>query len=216
MYGEWGYREWKRVIFSDESKINRICSDGLQGVWVDASGEQDARAIEGTLKFGGGSIMVWGCMSWYGTGRLVKIEGKMNSEQYIKILREGLEGSIRDWRMRRNDIVLQHDNDPKHTSRQTRQYLESVGITKERETLLFWPAQSADLNPIENLWNTVKVKLGRDPNTRNLPLIGPGSLWEKVKEEWRNISVEECRRLIESMPRRIQAVRTEGGGNTKY
>jgi transposase len=212
-YNQWTHLDWKRVIFTDESKINRICSDGLQGVWVDESGEQDARAVEGTLKFGGGSIMVWGCMSWYGTGRLIKIDGTMDSQQYIRILREGLERSIEDWGMNRNDIVLQQDNDPKHTSRATKTYMESVHISEAEETLLFWPAQSADLNPIENLWSILKVRLGKDPNTRLLSL---NDLWEKVQEEWASITVEECQKLIQSMPRRIDAVRNAKGGNTKY
>lgn len=212
-YDQWTNEDWKRVIFTDKSKINRMCSDGLQGVWVDDSGEQDARAVEGTVKYGGGSIMVWGCMSWYGTGRLVKIDGKMDSLQLIRILQEGLEGSIEDWGIDRDDIVLQQDNDPKHTSRMTKTSMASINISQEDETLLFWPAQSADLNPIENLWSTLKIKLGKDPNTRNLSLNG---LWEKVQEEWGNITVEECQALISSMPRRIQAVRQAKGANTKY
>lgn len=149
-------------------------------------------------------------MSWYGTRRLVKIDGKMDSEQNIRILREGLEGSIIDWGINRNDIVLQQVNDPKHTSRMTRQYLSSVNISEAQETLLFWPAQSADFNPIETLWSFLKVRLGNDPNTRNLSLNG---LWEKVQQEWSAISVDECRALIKSMPRRIQAAK---GANTKY
>ena len=36
-----------------------------------------------TVNHGGGSIMRWGCFSAAGTGRLVRIEGKMNSAKYI-------------------------------------------------------------------------------------------------------------------------------------
>jgi transposase len=98
----------------------------------------------------------------------------------------------------------------------TRQYLSTVNITREAETLLFWPAQSADLNPIENLWSILKVRLGRDPNTLNLSLNG---LWEKARDIWNSITVEECQaliKLIKSMSRRVQAVRSAKGANTKY
>ncbi|GFX61140.1 QLQ domain-containing protein [Trichonephila clavipes] len=39
-----------------------------------------------TNKFGGGSIMVWGCFSWFGLGPLVPVIGNMNSEMYVDIL----------------------------------------------------------------------------------------------------------------------------------
>ena len=41
-------------------------------------------------------------------------------------------------------------------------------------------------------------------------------LWERVQKEWDNIGVEECRKLIESMPRRVEAVIKAKGGHTKY
>ncbi|KAF9980708.1 hypothetical protein BGZ65_004771, partial [Modicella reniformis] len=57
------------------------------GVWVDVSGEQDVRAVEG-LWYGGACL-----------GRLVKIDGKLTSEKYVRILGDALQGSIEDWGM---------------------------------------------------------------------------------------------------------------------
>ena len=62
-YKEWTVEDWARVVWSDESKINRICSDGLQWVWDDASESDRTRSVRGTVKFGGGGVTVWSCMS---------------------------------------------------------------------------------------------------------------------------------------------------------
>ena len=50
-----------------------------------------------TVKHGGGSIMLWGCFSAARTGRLVRIEGKMNGAKYGEILDENLLQSAQDW-----------------------------------------------------------------------------------------------------------------------
>ena len=42
--------------------------------------------IQQTVKFGGRSVMVWGCISCNGVGPLVKVEGRMNEKDYIKLL----------------------------------------------------------------------------------------------------------------------------------
>ena len=42
--------------------------------------------VEETLKFGGGCVMIWGCMSWFGAGGMSRVVGRMNSEQLIGIL----------------------------------------------------------------------------------------------------------------------------------
>ena len=65
-YKEWTMDDWTRVIWSDESKINRIYSDGLRYVWDDAPGEITSRSVQVTVKFGGGGVSVWLCMSWNG------------------------------------------------------------------------------------------------------------------------------------------------------
>ncbi|PFH46464.1 hypothetical protein AMATHDRAFT_109441, partial [Amanita thiersii Skay4041] len=59
-----------------------------------------------------------------------------------------------------------------------------------------------DLNPIEHLRNYIKRKLGE----AEAPPKGILELWERVEEEWEKIPITVCQELIESMPRRVEAV----------
>ena len=151
--------------------------------------------------------MVWGCMGWNGVGKLVEVQGRMDAEQYCEILDEGMEESFEQLEMAQNQRYFQQDNDPKHTSKKADKWFSDNNITP-----LVWPAQSPDLNPIEHLWQQLKAKLQH----YDTPPKGVHELWDRVAEEWVNIPPETCQRLIESMPRRIQAVLKAKGGHTKY
>jgi len=211
-YKEWTEEDWANVVWSDESKINRICSDGLQWVWDDLPGAITSRTVEGTVKFGGGSVIVWSCMSWNGPGYIAKIDETLDSKLYIQILQEDLHMSVEEWGMAKDEFVFQHDNDPKHTAKVTKAYLESIGVTEIDERLLYWPAQSPDLNPIEHMWSYLKKQLAK----YETPPRSCKELWERISKEWYNIPVEYCRSLIRSMPRRLKAVYRAKGRQTKY
>ena len=71
---EWTVDDWKRVIWSDESKICRFNSEGRSWSWIRDGEDLPKRSITQTVKFGGGSIMVWGCMTAEGIGYLTKID----------------------------------------------------------------------------------------------------------------------------------------------
>ncbi|KAK3561307.1 hypothetical protein QTP86_030603 [Hemibagrus guttatus] len=76
-----------------------------------------------TVKYGGGSVMVWGCFAASGPGRLAVINGTMNSAVYKKILKENVRPSVCDLKLKPT-WVLQQDNDPKHTSKSTSEWLK--------------------------------------------------------------------------------------------
>ena len=204
---DWSMADWKKVIWSDESKINRFGSDGRKWVWKKPGECLSDRSVNTTLKFGGGSIMIWGCMTWEGVGYSCKIDGKMDQHLYCQILEDDLWNTLEHYGLNPHDIIFQQDNDPKHTSKKAKQWFQDHDIT-----VLPWPAQSPDLNPIEHLWSVLKRMLAEYEEAPT----GIIELWERVQVEWEKIGAETCQRLIESMPRRMEAVIKAKGGYTKY
>lgn len=203
----WTVEDWKRVVWSDEVKINCIGSDGRNWVWKKAGEKLSDRLVQGTVKFGGGNLMMWGCMGWDGIGYATKIDGKMDADLYVEILEKELQLSLEYWDKTVEDVVFQQDNDPKHTSKKAKTWLKDHDFD-----VMVWPAQSPDLNPIEHLWSHLKRKLAEYEN----PPRGIGELWERVEKEWEAIDKSVCQNLINSMPRRVEAVLKAKGGYTKY
>src|SRR3954451_1708685 len=112
---DWTVEDWKRVVWSDETKIDCLGSDGRKWVWKKPGEGLSNHTVQGTLKFGGGSLMMWGCMTWKGVGFACKTDGRMDGDLYIKILEDKLQASIKYFGEKPGGIIFQQDNDPKHT-----------------------------------------------------------------------------------------------------
>ncbi|CAJ0958446.1 unnamed protein product [Ranitomeya imitator] len=80
-----------------------------------------------------------------GPGRFAVVNGTINSAVYQEILKENVRPSVRDFKLKRT-CIMQQDNDPKHTSKSTCEWLK-----KNKMKTLEWPSQSPDLNLIEML-----------------------------------------------------------------
>ncbi|KAF8642965.1 hypothetical protein AX16_009295 [Volvariella volvacea WC 439] len=106
------------------------------------------RYVTKKVKHGGGHVMVWGCITSSGLGRLVRIEGNMNRFLYVEILDDDLLGSLKDLKIKKKDIYFQQDNDPKHTSGHAQDFFNAQGLD-----VLSWPPNSPDMNIIEHVWD---------------------------------------------------------------
>jgi len=194
---------WNDVIFSDEVPFNMKNSDGKSWVWRKPGERYHDDFTNKKVKYGGGKVMLWGCFSARGVGKICIIKGKMNSEQYVDILSNNLFQSVDKFRF--SSFKFVQDNDPKHTSKYTKEYFRYKKIN-----VLPWPSNSPDLNPIENLWAYLKGRIV------NIEFKKPDDLFTKVKEEWESIPVEICLKLVDSMKKRILEVINAKGGSTKY
>lgn len=206
-YEHWTYDDWKHVIWSDETKINRFGSDGRKWVWKKCGTPLTDQHIEGTTKFGGGNLMMWGSMTSEGVGYSTKIDGRMDAALYVSILEGELQDTIDYYHLDGQKVIFQHDNDPKHTSK-----LAIKCLADHNMKVLQWPPQSPDLNPIEHLWDHLKRRL----NSYEESPKGINELWVRVEKEWESIPKQTCIDLIQSMPRRIKEVIKANGGHTNY
>ncbi|CCA75761.1 related to transposase-Wolbachia endosymbiont of Drosophila ananassae, partial [Serendipita indica DSM 11827] len=203
----WTTEDWARVIFSDESEANRMGSDGRRYCYKMPGEELSSRTVQFTVKHGGGSVMVWGCMSVQGVGDLCFIDGTMDAKKYIQILDQHLPASVRHFRMQHTNWIFQQDGDPKHTSATARNWFEDNDIRA-----LDWPAHSPDLNPIEHLWEHLKRCL-------NAYETHPTNIYEleaRILAEWGKIDRKVCLDSIDSMPRRLADGIRANEGHTKY
>lgn len=203
-HAKWPVEKWRNILWSDETKCNLFYPDcGTQHVRRPLNTAFNPQYTVKTVKHGGGSIMVWGCFSYQGVGPIYRIESTMTAVTYCNILNEVLlpyaeENMPLRW-------VFQQDNDPKHTSKLANKWFSDNNVN-----VLSWPAQSPDLNPIENLWQEVKVALRGKISTNK------DTLWSLVEEAWKAIPRAKCQKLVDSMPRRCMAVINSKGFATKY
>lgn len=195
---------WNDVIFLDESKFNLFGSDGRTMVWRKPNTDLEKKHLKPTVKFGGGSVMVWGCISSKGVGNLVFIDGIMNQDSYLSILKENLKESAQKMGIAAT-FKLYQDNDPKHKAHKVQSWL-----LRNCPKLLETPPQSPDLNPIENLWSEL------DRRIHKMPITSISMLKTRLQEEWNKIGSDYTSKIISSMPKRLKDTLKNMGYHTKY
>lgn len=188
------------VIFTDEKRFVKR-PDGPRMVWRRPGERLHPKCIRKTLKFGGGSIMVWGAICRTHTFPLVRVVGTLDAHQYRKqILRKFVP------LMSGTQLVLQQDGAPRHTAHSTVEFLNRRNVPR----LATWPANSPDLSPIENVWSWMEDRL------KNRMCRTDDELWDCVQAAWAAVTPAILENLFDSMPRRLRLVRKHAGGSIRY
>ncbi|KFM63931.1 Transposable element Tcb1 transposase, partial [Stegodyphus mimosarum] len=207
-YSSWTSTEWRQVAFSDESRFMLHRTDGRWRIRRETSERNHPATIAGTVQAGGGSIMVWGMFSWHSLGSLIIVEGTMDQYKYASVLADHVHPYMRIV-FPQDDGIFQQDNARCHTAASVRAWFEEH---QDEFTVLPWPANSPDLNPIEHLWDHLdRVVRAMDPQPRNLAQLATA-----LESAWLNIPENTFRDLCDSLPARLAAVRSAKGGYSGF
>ena len=104
-------------------------------------------------------------------------------------------------------MTLVQDGAPAHTALS----LPKTGANETYRILPDWPANSPDLNLVENLWGIMDENTYRDPEPKTM-----AQLKRRLSEEWTNIPLKTLQELSHSMPRRLKNVIKNKGGHARY
>jgi hypothetical protein len=163
-----------QVVYTDETAI---CVTQRQSQFVRKCPGQRFRHEHLALRSGYPvKVMFWGSFSGKGLGSLHVCQGTINSQAHISILQQHLLRTAASW-FPDSPWTLLQDNAPCHNSRLTKKWLQDHDVQ-----LMSWPANSPDLNPIENLWGMLKQKLRKTNSSSKAHLI------EKTLNVWNNDS----------------------------
>ena len=225
-YKDWTIQDWKKVIWSDESSVWIGVNPRRQWV-IRPPGERfNRKYVKKTFKSAQVKVMVWACFTGNRLGPLVVCDkGGIGANGYEDILYDGLFSLIDDILQPSesdtiqvsddNTFLFMQDNARCHKAHCILEFLQ-----ENRVSVMDWPPQSPDLNPLDNLWGEFKHQFHkRFTELFNHPsksLEARYRYGEVLQEVWYNQGLEMVDSLVRSMPKRCQFVIEAQGGWIKY
>ena len=191
-------RQWRNVMFSDESRYLLYRADGRQRVYRRNGERYRDNCLVDRDRFGGDALMVWAGISYGHRTPLVFIDGPLTAQRYVDVILRPVVVPF----VRQHNVTFQQDNARAHVARLSMAFLQQNNVN-----VMHWPPYSPDLSPIEHLWRV-----------RNRPQLTTTlqTLRLALMQEWNAIPQAEISRLILSMTRRVRAVLNANGGHTRY
>ncbi len=137
-------------------------------------------------------------------GQIACLEGTMNAERYIKVLKQHMLPSRQ--RLFREGLVYFSRTMQYHIL----QLLQQHGFVVEESGCWIGLPAVPDLSPIDNIWRIIKRKIHQEDHELF-------SSWKTyIRQEWDQIPTPKLQKLITSMPRRLQTVLKRRGDATSW
>ena len=169
--------------------------------WQRSSERKVCRMIKYSIK-----VNAWCCLSSTGFDRIICFKNNLTSYFLCNnIYQNGLLPAARNHFSRSRGWLLLEGNDLKHRSKYSVQRKKG-----HRIKTLPWPSFSPNVNPVENLWSLLKIKVAdRRPKT----LTG---LIRDIKKKWNDLTQELASNLMASMERRVDNLFKANGDYIMY
>jgi transposase len=208
----WTKEQWRKVLWTDEASFERGKAARSHHAWRTVAEKHSLACLVPTFRSNRISVMIWGGITHgkkteLGVFKRTEQNGRkarITAQAYVDQIYKGpLDRFWNDG----DDMLLMEDGAPIHRSLAPKKWLADKNIKK-----LEWPAMSPDLNPIENLWYTMKVKVHKASS----PYMRIELFTKSIVKCWNEIPQEKIDRLIDSMPERIKAVIKAKGMSTRW
>ena len=211
--------EWRRltqnelelIIFSDEHTFGQNNNTNRREAHYSTHFlEPHMRPTRPSFPFGGIQVSFWAAITHKGFLAWSFYNGALDGPAYLKILKAQLIKNANKALGRDSGWRFQQDNAPWHTARIVEAWMDAKEVDR-----LDWPANSPDLNPIENLWAQMNRKLVAKKFTNRT------ELQMRVEEIIGEMNAEEphtnyFKNLYLSMPKRFEKVLEAGGRPVNY